>query len=258
MNENEKYHNDTTRVSKSGLDLINKAPALYYERYLNPNKKPEQKTSKALLFGSGFHMFVLEPEKIENELAVMPEIKGVGSRKRREDFLLSNYDKTIVSTSDYLDIVGMRKSILKHPIANKLLLNGEAEKFFSWTDPVTDVKCKCKPDWLTDSGYIVDLKSTEDASNKGFERSAQKFRYNIQDSFYTDGVKENNIDVKAFIFIAVEKKPPYLVNCHMYPHDEKEHARSIYIENLMTYRECKENNSWPGYPTDKINELKTY
>ena len=38
------YHTNTSRISKSGLDLINRAPAHYYERYLNPAANPQKET----------------------------------------------------------------------------------------------------------------------------------------------------------------------------------------------------------------------
>ena len=44
------YHTNTSRISKSGLDLINRAPAHYFERYLNP-KAPPQKETPALIIG---------------------------------------------------------------------------------------------------------------------------------------------------------------------------------------------------------------
>ena len=65
------YHTDTSRVSKSGLDLINRAPALYYERYLNPNAAP-QKESPALIIGSAAHCAVFEPAEFGKRYAVAP------------------------------------------------------------------------------------------------------------------------------------------------------------------------------------------
>ena len=65
------YHTDISRVSKSGLDLINRAPALYYERYLNPNASP-QKETPALIIGSAAHCAVFEPAEFGKRYAVAP------------------------------------------------------------------------------------------------------------------------------------------------------------------------------------------
>ena len=67
------YHTNTSRISKSGLDLINRAPAHYYERYLNPAANP-QKETPALVIGSAVHCAVLEPEEFGKRYAVGPRV----------------------------------------------------------------------------------------------------------------------------------------------------------------------------------------
>ncbi len=252
MNENEKYHADTTRISKSGLDLISKAPKLYYERYLNPLRKKPAKTIDAFIFGSAFHLFILEPEKIENELICQPKFIGKGSRTKKTEFENANPDKLIISQQQYADLVGMRESVRSHPIASKLLFSGEAEKEINWIDPVTGVKCKCKLDFFNDKRDIVDLKSAKDASDYGFQKSARQNRYHIQDAFYFDGTETAGYNPDNFYFVAVEKTAPYLVNVFMYDEYERSLARDIYREDLETYKHCKEYNIWQGYePTIK-------
>lgn len=247
MNENEKYHADTTRISKSGLDLINKAPRLYHERYLNPARKKPTKTIDAFIFGSAFHLFILEPDKIERELIVAPIFAGMGSKSRREEFKNEHPDKLIITQQQYADLVGMRESVRSHPTASKLLFSGDAEKEFNWIDSYTGVKCKCKVDFINDKMDIVDLKSAKDASDFGFQKSARQHRYHVQDAFYIDGARESGVPIENFYFIAVEKTAPYLVNVFAYDEYERELSRDIYREDLQTYKECKENNIWQGY-----------
>ena len=252
-NENNKYHNDTTRISKSGLDLIRRAPAYYKERYLNHKSK---KSTKALVFGSAFHTFILEHDKFADDFAVIPEFTGVGSRTKKNEFLENNIDKNVISSEEFMHIVGMYNSILEHPIASKLLYeSGFVEKVFNWTDKSTGVKCKCKPDkYCFNSKLIIDLKSTDNASINDFQYSAKKYRYYVQDSFYTDGLLSNNIEVDGFIFIAVEKSPPYLVNLFSYGPNEKEIGRMEYIEDLNVFANCKDKNDFHGY-SQEIKEL---
>ena len=66
MKSNLEYHLDTTRISKSGLDLIQKSPAHYYYRYLSGQH--EERSSKALEIGSAVHAAVLEPELFCSDL----------------------------------------------------------------------------------------------------------------------------------------------------------------------------------------------
>lgn len=248
MNENEQYHQDTTRISKSGLDQINKTPANYFERYLNQNRI-EEKQSAALLFGSAFHAYILEPEVFKSEFIILPYFSGKGSRDKKEQFILNAGKKTPISIDDFQTIVGMADSINRHKVARKLINEtGFSERVFHWTDKETGVKCKCKPDrYNSQRKFIVDLKSTENASEDDFKFSAKKFRYYVQSAFYSDGLEANNVPVDGFIFIAVEKKPPYLVNCFMYGENENDFGREQYKENLKTYAECLDSNNWPGY-----------
>lgn len=255
MMTNEQYHADTTRISKSGLDLINQVPAKYYHRYLDPDAKP-RKSTKIFDFGSSMHSIILERDKFDSEFIVSPNFKGEGSRFMTDQFAYANKGKTIVSVDMFEHIVGMRKSIFNHPIASKLLSTGIAEQTYTWIDAETGASCKCRPDWWNDDlQYIIDIKSTVDASDKGFMFSAYKFRYHVQAPFYFDGMVANGMKPKRFVFIAVEKEPPYLVNVFYYPETEMEFGRQSYIENLETYMECKRTGIWNGY-TNEIKPLE--
>lgn len=62
------YH-ATDAISVSGLKEILRSPRHYKHKYLDGN----QEASKALEFGRAFHALVLEPERINEEVAVKPE-----------------------------------------------------------------------------------------------------------------------------------------------------------------------------------------
>lgn len=256
MNENEKYHEDTSRISKSGLDLISKAPKKYWERYLNPNRKP-QKQTRALIEGEAFHTYVLEPDLFQKTFVVEPHFSGKGARESRANFELNNQGKKIISLECFQMVSGMKDAIERHPIARKLLSKGIAERQFNFTEPSTGARCKIKPDWtaqIENKNILVDLKSTEDASPRAFGVSAAKYRYHVQGAFYSDGANLNGLNVDSFIFIAVEKTPPYLVNVFYLDELDTDLGRRTYIQDCKTYLECKELNEWPGYD-EKITPL---
>lgn len=247
MDENEAYHSDTSRIGKSGLDLINKAPAKYWEKYLNPNREREKQT-EALLIGSATHSLLFEPDKFPNEFVVSPSFSGEGSKKRREDFLQMNEGKKPISLDVYNDISRMVDSIRKHPLMSELLSGGVAEYRLDWQDDFTGAHCKCKPDFRNvNNGLIIDLKTTEDASEEGFQRSAWKYRYHVQSAFYEDGVRANFLPFNGFVFIAVEKEPPYLVNVYFADQDFVSLGRRQYQEDLETYMKCLQSGVWHGY-----------
>lgn len=70
---NEQYHADTEHINGSGLwNLYDRCPAAW--RY----KDEEDEQSKALMFGTGSHTALLEPERFEAEYARMPTKEDFG------------------------------------------------------------------------------------------------------------------------------------------------------------------------------------
>lgn len=67
---NEQYHADTEHINGSGLwNIYDRCPAAW--RY----KDEEDEQSKALIFGTGSHTALLEPERFEAEYARMPIVE---------------------------------------------------------------------------------------------------------------------------------------------------------------------------------------
>jgi hypothetical protein len=85
----------------------------------------------------------------------------------------------------------MGSAMLGHPAAALLLgISGEAETTHMWTDATTGLQCKCRPDWISeDGGILVDLKTTEDASPREFQRSIAKWRYHVQAGWYMAAIE---------------------------------------------------------------------
>lgn len=260
---NEQYHADTTHISKSGLDQIEKSPAHYYDKYLNPQRVKEQPT-EAMRLGTAVHSAILEPHLFErdyfvfNDAEILRQIGGSSPRatNRYKDWKtdqLENYvGKTEISAEDYLTCLRMRDAVHKHPIAKILLNKGIAEHTIKWTDKDTGALCKCRPDWISqDTGYIPDIKSTEDASPDGFAKSSYNYRYHVQAPYYVDGYEAQfNQKPEGFSFIACEKKPPYLVAVYFVPDEVFNYGRDIYKRNLETYVKARKSGIWDGYGDD--------
>lgn len=71
---NQEYHADTKHINGSGLwNILDRCPAAW--RY----KDEEDEQSKALVFGTGSHTALLEPERFEAEYARMPTKEDFGA-----------------------------------------------------------------------------------------------------------------------------------------------------------------------------------
>lgn len=168
-----------------------------------------------------------------------------------------NAERMILNPEQWKMIHGMRDSVMAHPAASALLTRvpGRAEQSIYWIDAITGTLCRCRPDWWRDDNLPIDLKTTEDASPEGFARSIAKFRYDVQAAFYLDGIAAaTGQRPKNFVFIAVEKKPPYAVGVYVLDAETLEIGRGLYREDLAAYTECAKSDLWPGYG-DKIQTI---
>jgi exodeoxyribonuclease VIII len=258
INENKQYHQSIDEISNSGLKLINQAPAKYYYKYIQPietDKEYDEVKSDALIIGSAFHTLVLEPHLFTDLFVVSPIFEGTGSRDRKKAFLENNKGKYPLSIKNYQMVEGMRDAIMNHPVCKDLLeqIHIIVEHVLTWTNKETGVACKIKPDaFNTKKRICIDLKSTDDASDNGFRKSARKFRYHVQAPFYLEGLHANGFNPDSFVFIAVEKEPPFLVNLFYADGETLANGREIYLQDLEKYRESKKTGVWDGYG----NEIK--
>ena len=255
---NADYHADPS-ISKSGLDLINKSPLHYWDRYLNEDK-PKYVPNEAFNVGSLLHNMILEPEQFDEEFIVTPADLNRRTKAGREEYqALLDTGKIVITQDDYKLCQRMTSAISQHRKASRYLAtSGHSELSLFWKDKDTGVDCRCRPDFMTEDGYIVDLKTSLTASQRGFSRKAiWDFRYHVQAAFYTEGYLACYGELpKGFIFVAVEKTSPFSIGVFNVPVDTYKAGEELVRKNLATYKWCLDNNVWPSYNNDEEMELK--
>jgi len=255
---NEQYHSDTSSISKSGLDKIESSPLDYWWHYLRPERELHKPT-EAMIFGTALHLAVLEPNEFQKTYVVMPSINKRTNIGKSEFLSLTASceanNQVLIHPEDYDNVRRMRDAIFKHPTAKLLFQNGIAEQTFMFKEPNTGACCKIRPDWLdNNSGLCVDLKSTEDATQNGFAKSAYNFKYYKQDPFYLDGLEASGNDRSGFVFVNIEKTEPFKIGVHYLDNRSRQFGRDEYLRNCDTYVECLETGIWKGYD-EKISEV---
>lgn len=180
-----------------------------------------------------------------------------------DEWAANNGHRTILSDAEYTLVIAMRDAVMAHPAAARIMrMKGKAEQSIYWRDPITGELCRVRPDWwVPTSSLMADLKTTDDASKEGFARSISKWRYHVQHPFYLDGanaaIQQAGLTLpeqRFFVFIAVEKKPPYNVGVYTLTDESIEVGRTEYLANLSTYSECRASAVWPGY-SDRIEPI---
>lgn len=255
---NEDYHKDPG-LGSSGLKLLNKSPAHYYARYLDPNREPVEPTP-AMKLGTATHMAVLEPDKFNETYVVVPE--GVDRRSNAGKALFAEIESNgqcPLKPDEMRLITGMAESVHTHRVMRLLMsLDFQVEVSMFWIDPITGVKCKFRPDIMVPpcpqfpNGVIGDLKTTTDASPEEFARTAWNSEMHLQAAWYTDGFMEvfKPAGEPEFWWIAAEKEVPFARQFYRAPARLVEYGRREYRRLLDIYAACQSANVWPGYSED--------
>lgn len=250
---NSDYHAHPA-ISKSHLDKVAKSPAHYWEHYLSPDRVPQEPTP-AMILGTALHTAVLEPQLWDQQFAVPPQAFDRRTKVGKElaqAFEAEAEGKTVLTPDDADRIRRMADAVHRHPASSFLLeLPGIREASYFWPDFDTGLECKCRPDWHSkDHRIIVDVKTTEDASPRGFAKSVANFRYHVQAFWYQRPFPE----AEQFLFIAVEKSPPYLVAVYAATPAMVAAGGRAADRDLRQIAACRESGVWPGY-SDEIQPL---
>jgi len=256
--DNAAYHAHSA-ISKSQLDQVARSPLHYWARYLDPNRVTPEPTA-AMAIGSAVHTHVLELDQWDARYVTAPD--GIDRRTKAgkaewEAFTTASTGRAVLAKADAEQVMRMGHAVFGHPAAAMLLgLPGKAETTHMWVDAATGLQCKCRPDWLTDDGrLIVDLKTTEDASARGFARSIAQWRYHVQAAWYLDGVQQaTGTRPEQFLFVCVEKRAPFA--CAVYAADAEMIAAGAQTaaRDLEVLATCKAGDVWPGY-SDQIEPI---
>lgn len=235
-------------VSKSALERLERSP-MHYKSWADG--KTDEEPTAALAFGSAMHCAMLEPERFEHQYAVEPDFgdcRFKENKATRDAWREENARRTLLTATDDATIRGMAKAVREHPLASRMVVGGESEVTVRWTDAETGISCKCRADYyVRKHGMVIDLKSTTDASEKAFRRDVAKYGYDVQNVLYRAGFAAAAAPATHFVFVAIEKEPPYAIG--VYTLDERWHqAAYVRVRRLMaTMRECVASNDWPGY-----------
>ncbi len=226
-----------------------------------PHKALTEKApdSPALEFGRLLHACVLEPERFERELAVMPEFKGKGANGMRAEWILRNAGKIQVKPKVLEHLLAMRDAVLKDERARKIFeAEGHNEVSAVWDDPL-GFKAKARFDRIfSRSGVrLSDLKSTRSAQEDFFRFDVKQYGYDVEACLYLRA-----LDViyeplhRPFYFVAVEKVAPYRVEIYELTNAERALGQQKMERAMQVYAECLRTGEWPTTPVYRPNEIE--
>lgn len=249
----EKEYRQHPAISRSELFKISESP----EKFKYYQEHPEEPTP-SLIFGQLIHAMALQPETVNDLFAVAPNVdrRTKAGKEAYAQFESEAENKTVVTADMYQQAKEMCEALGRHKFVQKLF-KGEKEKVFFWNDDLTGEPCKCRTDVLTELGdnlIIVDLKSTENAQTEAFMKSAIKYGYDFQSAMYSKGVEVNTGKKPIFVFVAIEKNPPYAINILQADELLIRRGYDLFREYIGIYHDCKQTGNFYGY-LGKFNQI---
>lgn len=230
---------------------------LHYQAYL----KDEIEQSGQMRLGSLVHCLILTPDKLKDDVHV-----GNYNTRRGKDFEAACRDggDKLICNQEELDRASeiadaFRAQAIDHPFFNGerfKLLEGYKEHSIFVDCPETGLLLKARPDVLTTTGVITDIKTTDDASPDGFQKSIAKFGYHISAAHYIDVVSKAQIEgiapVTEFCFVAIETSPPYAMATYFLSVDALQAGAEEIQIAIENYKKGKQSGVWEGYKKDLV------
>lgn len=263
---NDEYHAGAWAVGNSGLQLVRDCPALYFGKYLDPERpQAEEKESAAQRFGNIAHCALFEFGAYNQRYVVGPDVNK--NTNVWKDFVRGLPAGSFPCGSDERTAgLKIRQQALSNPELAEALLHpqGRGEVSAYWRDPATGVLCKVRPDWVMPVGerscVLFDAKTFSTGNADEFSRQAARMGYDFQAAYYTDGFgRASGLNVLAFIHIVICNEWPHPVNLVQLGERSINTGRLKYRRALDTYAECMRTGNWPGYaPGIKLVEMPDY
>lgn len=221
---------------------------------------PTPSDAKHFVIGGCTHTATLEPFKLDEEYAIKPaHIDGNGplTKAYKASFqTMQDYapDKRWLAPSDYKHCMNMAAEAREHPIMQTYIDDPESVIEGTGFFEHEGADCKVRPDlWNPGAGIVVDLKTTQSASEKDFARSVIKFGYHFQACFYLQALRLMGENPKQFVFVCVEKTAPFLTNAFTLSASDVDSQKGRMSEACKVWAECMDSGIWPGYG----DEIKT-
>ena len=253
-------------VSNSRLSDLVKSPAHCYALHLDPNR-PEREAREWMLTGPLAHCAVLEPDAMTSRYLVVPDDApkrpteaqwnaknpNEGSKAAMawwRDFNAQVGDREIVSAAQFSTVQGQIDAVRAVPMLVDMLSAGKPEASVFWTDEVTGLRCRARPDWLQPPANgkvdVLDLKTIADLTTDTVSRAIASHGYHRQAAHYRNGLRACGFSVGEFVFGFVSKTYPYLAAAFVLDEETMQQGEDEVAELLELYAQCHRSGRWPG------------
>ena len=204
---NEEYHSLDGISSSAVKSVFKKSLAHWKGEKRNTN-------NAAFAMGNAVHANLLEKDR--NLVIKGPKTKTSAAFKAMKEELT---DGQVLLTEVEFNVANcITKGALDNPVCYDILNHKDRVNEISIfaEDPISGLMLKTRPDLMIEAeGTVYDVKTTQDASPRGFLNECVKYGYFLQGAHYVYTCKLAGCDISKFSFIACEKAAPFLSHLHV-------------------------------------------
>jgi len=153
-----------------------------------------QKPTRAMFLGTVFHWMLLAPEDGSLDLVIEPEGADRRTKEYKAWFASHGVGRDVIGYEDAAQVRSAVAAVRRHKQLGPLLEGGLREQGMRWTDPITGLPLKTRPDLTTvDYTLAVDFKLTSIDGMTDPRRLAQhaaSMGWHRQLAHYSEGIYE--------------------------------------------------------------------
>jgi len=237
-------------LSKHELDAFSVAPAYYQWK-----KTQKWKPSRQMELGTLVHSHALEGV-VDYALGPVVDRRTKAGKEEWELFCQENLGKMILTAEEHAAVTGAVDAVRPfiEAVGDCDIMNVATEASMFWKR--NGVECKGRPDLIGSLDgkrlRIFDIKTT--TGIQWFDSKFFSLRYDVQAAWYAYGLKEClGLDEEPnFCFLVVDMEAPHLTQFVFPASEVLAQANEKICSELDLYKDCIENDSWPGLPSTRI------
>ena len=244
-------------LSTSQLKTLKKSA---YEFAMEVTGETERKDSESMKRGRDFHMYALERDRWDKEVATCPD--EYADKRRRDS--KKWWEKTkalgvnVIKEKDLEAILAMYKNMAELKLGfngmtvGKVLEEAETEVSVFAKDMYKNVDLKCRIDCLLSEGEertVIDIKTTRKGGSapRAFIGTSKLFNYHHQEANYKRICKQAGYPITKWYWAVVETESPYTAAIYDYSNDNLIMANHELDELYEKLQGCMSTNSWPSH-----------
>lgn len=228
-------------------------------------------------FGNAFELALMSPIEFEQKVAIIkdsewiqdalkenPDLQKPRSsgtyQKANKEFIQANKGKYLINDTgkeSYETIKLMLASCMQDKVIQGLIRNTEYQLTIFWTDPQTGLKLKTRPDICKrKKNIVVNVKTTEDGSPKGFSKELVNYDYPMQAAHEITGCLEMGVidTIDNYFWLVCEKVAPYNATIYEFAQDDIRVCMDELHWSYDKIEKAMKQNLYPGYSDLADNE----